>query len=475
MMKRFLIYLVLVFSVTHAEEIKRPSTVHKVYFKDTQNELNVYHLYGRNDGKTIFILGGIQGDEPGGFLSADLYPNIVLEQGNLIIIPRANFHSIIKNNRGIDGDLNRKFKTKESTDVEGQIVEIIKKYMELSDVFLNLHDGWGFYSDTYIGPGRNPNRFGQSIIADASKYFNGKDTLYLEMVARKVLEKINTKIKNEYHKLHFMNTKTFEQGTEYEEMRTSASYYALTEFGIYAFGIESSKNLETIEEKILYHNYAINEFMDYFGVVPEHPSIMTKLPSLRYLMVEINGKRQILGNNDTLYIEKNEPFQILEIIANVERGLSCDVVSWGTNHDINKSIILRKNDKVLIRKDSDVIGKIEVVVREPLEDLFAFLFEVNGKRKVVLANDSLQVNRGDKLEIFDILTRNGHSEYYKVNIKGFVPPDHGSNPGEDRGHIVDTQNFDWKSYSVNGEGKIYPVVIERDNREVARAFVKIND
>ncbi len=151
--------LISLFSLLFSDEIKRPSMEHFTYFKDTQNELNVYCVYGRNNGNTIFLLGGIQGDEPGGFLSADSYPSIVLEKGNLIVIPRANFHSIITNNRGNNGDMNRKFNKQEPKDVEGQIVAIIKKYMKQSDVFLNLHDGWGFYSDTYIGPGRNPKIF----------------------------------------------------------------------------------------------------------------------------------------------------------------------------------------------------------------------------------------------------------------------------------------------------------------------------
>ena len=41
------------------------------------------------------LIGGIQGNEPGGFLSADLYADMSLEKGNLIVVPRANFNSII--------------------------------------------------------------------------------------------------------------------------------------------------------------------------------------------------------------------------------------------------------------------------------------------------------------------------------------------------------------------------------------------
>jgi len=59
-----LIYLILsIFIIAvqvEAQGIQRPSRNHKVYFENTPNELNVYKLYGRKDGKTVFILGGIQ-------------------------------------------------------------------------------------------------------------------------------------------------------------------------------------------------------------------------------------------------------------------------------------------------------------------------------------------------------------------------------------------------------------------------------
>jgi len=81
---------------------QRPGRQHLVYFADTPNELNVYRVFGARDGKTLMLIGGIQGDEPGGFLSADLYADIALQQGNLIVVPRANFYSIMLNNRGPD-------------------------------------------------------------------------------------------------------------------------------------------------------------------------------------------------------------------------------------------------------------------------------------------------------------------------------------------------------------------------------------
>jgi len=475
MSKKLKYILLCLFIIMFGEEIKRPSMEHSVYFEDTQNQLNVYRLYGREDGNTIFVLGGIQGDEPGGFMSADLYPNIVLEKGNMIVIPRANFHSIITNNRGTNGDMNRKFRNEPLDDTEGKIVEIIKKYMEQSDVFLNLHDGWGFYSDTYVGPGRNPERFGQSIIADAAVYYNGKDTLYLENVARKVLAKTNEKIKNPKHHLHFMNTYTFEKNSNFKEMKTSATYYALKKYGIYAFGIESSKNLSSVEEKILYHNFAINGFMDYFDVIPEHPAVIAKKPVLKYLVITNGERRKICGNGETLHLEEGEVFEINEIIANCERGLSCDVVGWGTNHDINKKIKMISDGTILVRKDSEVIGRIDIKVADYSENLFAYVFKVNGQKKVVLENETLFLKRGDIFEIVDVLLSKGHSQDFEVNLKGFVPPDHGSNAGEDRGFKVNTRYLNWKKYSVHGKGEVFPIIVSLNNSEVSRMYISIKD
>ena len=68
---------------------------HTVYFQNTAYELNIYRIYGSEPGKTLMLIGGIQGNEPGGFLSADSYADMKLKKGNLIVVPRANFYSII--------------------------------------------------------------------------------------------------------------------------------------------------------------------------------------------------------------------------------------------------------------------------------------------------------------------------------------------------------------------------------------------
>ncbi|MBW1839651.1 MAG: hypothetical protein JRI49_06910, partial [Deltaproteobacteria bacterium] len=59
------------------------STQQLTYFQGTESELNVYKIHGVEKGKTMLIIGGIQGNEPGGYLAADLYVDMSLKKGNL--------------------------------------------------------------------------------------------------------------------------------------------------------------------------------------------------------------------------------------------------------------------------------------------------------------------------------------------------------------------------------------------------------
>lgn len=456
-----------------ANSQKRPYQECITYFKNTPNQLNVYRLYGRLDGNTVFILGGIQGDEPGGFLSADLYPNLVLDRGNLIVIPRANFHSIIKNNRGVNGDMNRRFDHDPPNDIDDQIVEIIQKLMAESDLFLNLHDGWGFYSSTYIDKNRNPRRFGQSIISDTDVYITDGDTLHLEQMARTVLERVNRRIENPDHHLHFMNTRTLDPDTKFPEMKKSATYFALTNFGIPAFGIESSKNLASLDLKIRYHNYVINEFLKLFGVEPEHPAIIYEPPKLIYLLISVNGNVPlVIDNKNTVKLITGDRVQVTHIESNYSRGLSCDILGVGDEQDFQKTFTISKPTRIIVRKDNRVVGEVILDVRPIDNQLFTYLIDVNGHKQALLDGQTLHVKRSDKIKIINVLHDQLDSDHYKVNLKGYVPPK-GYNPGEDRNYLIDVNTLHWKKYSLNGAGKIYPLVVVKNNQELSRIYISI--
>ncbi|MCF7741510.1 MAG: succinylglutamate desuccinylase/aspartoacylase family protein, partial [Candidatus Marinimicrobia bacterium] len=313
-MKNIFKILILVSILAGILPAKQPRRDHNVYYENTPNELNVYKLYGEEDGKTVLIIGGIQGDEPGGYLSADLYSDLMLKKGNLIVVPRTNFHSIIKKRRYINTDMNRRFNVSPDNIYEDKIVQIITDLMKESDLVLNLHDGWGFYSKKWEGPGRNPNRFGQSIIADAEIYVHQGDTINLGKLARKAVEKANNHITNSCHKLHFMNTKTLAKNSDFPEMKQSATFYAVSKQGIPSFGIEASKNIDNLEDKIRYHNYAINAFLEMMGVVPEFPSVIISPPKLNNMNISVNGQRPVFVENyDTLKVFPGDQIKITRV------------------------------------------------------------------------------------------------------------------------------------------------------------------
>lgn len=290
----------------------RPSlaeTSHQVFFKGTDSELDIYTIKGAKPGPTLLILGGIQGDEPGGYLAADLYADIALRQGNLIVVPRANFLSIVENNRGIQGDMNRKFASPpKDEDRDSPVVELVKGLMDKSDFFLNLHDGSGFYRPKYESPERNPMRFGQSIIADTDEHTlpNGK-VLHMATIVNKVIEKINPQISNPDHSFRFNNHMTLRPDTKHKEQRMSATYHALTKVGIPAFGIETSKNIADYRLRVRYQSMVINAFCEEIGIVPENPKIYLENPYLKFVVVSINGLTPIVVNgNDMLKVNAGD-------------------------------------------------------------------------------------------------------------------------------------------------------------------------
>ena len=162
---------------------------HQVFFQNTEYELNVYRIHGEQPGKTMLIIGGIQGDEPGGYLAADLYVEMSLRKGNLIVVPRANFCSILLNVRGVNGDMNRKFAQVSPDDRDRLIIQKLKELIAESDVLLNLHDGSGFYHPEWKSEKRNPQRYGQSIIADCDRFESQKyhTAINVEEIARRVI------------------------------------------------------------------------------------------------------------------------------------------------------------------------------------------------------------------------------------------------------------------------------------------------
>ena len=459
-----------------------------VYFPDTPFELNIYKIYGKEPGKTLMLIGGIQGNEPGGFLSADLYADMHLLKGNLIVVPRANFYSILLNQRGPHGDMNRKFANRpEKMSMDDRIVSILKELIAESDYLLNLHDGSAYYYPKYISRLRNPRAFGQSIIADCEVYkIPGRNkVLKLGDMARDVIREINLEITNDLHKFHFKNTRTNEPDSIHREQLKSATYYALTAHHIPAFGVETSKFLPSIDLKVRYHNLVINTFMRLFGIIPEQPGLFLDPPDLRYLVVSINSRPPIvIKNRETLNIMAGDTINIAHVEANYERGLSVDILGYGSLNDFRKDFSIYKDTSLIIRKDNNVfarmpisIGKDKTVSPSPIHPPSAeyFIIEVNKKKQLLKNGETLDVVRGDLIKIIDVLPESlARHQDVCVNFKGFVG-NWKNNTGEDRGYLIDTSRDLLARYSLYGKKRVYKIVVEQGKGILGKMLVKITE
>ncbi|MEA3280092.1 MAG: M14/M99 family metallopeptidase [Thermodesulfobacteriota bacterium] len=464
--------------------------VHTVFFEGTDHELDIYKIYGGTPGKTLLLIGGIQGDEPGGFLSADHYADISLAKGSLIVVPRANFKSIVLYRRKVNDDMNRKFAEDRKNNYETKIVEILKKLINESDCLLNLHDGSGFYSDRWEGPDRNPERYGQSIISDSEVYINSEtgETIDLGAMARWVADRINKNIKKPLHYFRFNNHKTSEKNSLHKEQRKSATYYALYTCGIPAFGIETSKSLP-LELKVRHHNLAINAFMEKFDIIPETPGLNLDKPVLDYLILSINDSLPIVvKNQETLHINSGDNIMISHIEANYERGLSADVIGYGSIRDVRKKIRITGPTRIVARKDYFPCGSVYVVPGESRRIMaegvsvskkptltpyvHSFKAKINGKKIIYKNNDHVKLIKGDTFELVDVIGGPGDPSDMIVNFKGFVG-NASNNTGEDRGYVINTAEDLWKNYSLDKKGLKYKVIVTYNKQKAGELFIDL--
>jgi len=466
--------------------------VHSVYFEDTDHELHVYRIHGEEPGKTLMLIGGIQGDEPGGFLSADHYADISLAKGNLIVVPRANFQSIVLKRRKINEDMNRKFTEEQKSNYETKIVAILKQLVAESDGLLNLHDGSGFYSDRWESQERNPLRYGQSIIADCETYRNPStdEVVQLGEMARSAIRQMNVLIKDPRHHFRFNNHNTVDASSLHKEQRKSATFYALYTHGIPAFGIETSKSLP-LEKKVLHHNFAINAFMARFDIIPQTPGINLDDPVLEYLIVSINSSLPIaVKSQQTLTVNSGDSLMISHIEANYDRGLSADIVGYGGINDLRRRITIDGPTRVVVRKDYYPCGSVYLALAEKREDwaagisvsdkpasakpFLSYRIKAENQERIYHNYDHVLFEKGDRFEILDVVTNMADPSDLVVNLKGYVGNKR-NNTGEDRGYVIDTGKDLWTRYSLNKEGKKFQIIVTLDDNIIGKLYIDLKD
>lgn len=351
-------------------------------------------------GPTMLVIGGIQGDEPGGFTAASmLVTNYEVKKGSVWVVPNLNFESIIKRSRGIHGDMNRKFNTLSKKDPEFDEVQKIKKIIlsEDVDVIVNLHDGSGFYKKKYINKLHNPKRWGQSIIIDQEKLDIGKFG-GLSDIASNVKKHINQHLKKKHKYFYVKNTKTKKGDLEMEK---SLTYFSIKNKKP-AFAVEASKSFLTYE-RTYYHLLAVEGFMKELGIKFKRDFKMTRKSVARQIGADL--KISLYDNKINFNIEKARRhlrFVPLKKHSSLEYEKNNPLIA-----------VVKKNKVLKVRYGNRYVTSLKPQYFEYDNSLEEINMVVDGHNKTI--------NVGDKVNVEDSFRVLAERDF-RVNIIGYAKP-----------------------------------------------------
>ena len=351
-----------------------------------------------DEGPVILVIGGIQGDEPGGFNAASLLTtHYQVQHGQLWVVPNLNFPSIIKRSRGIHGDMNRKFLQITPQDPEFDSVEKIKSIIkdQQVDIILNLHDGSGFYSPTYINKNRNSWRWGQSIIIDQAMISNSYYDDIGEL-AQLVVDDVNTVLPDKSHHLNVKNTRT-QQGNK--EMEKTLTYFAIRNNKA-AFGVEASKSFLT-HQRAYSHLRVVEAFMKRIGIEYTRDFVLN----------EAQVKSQIDNNIKLAFYDR----KIVLDMANARKRLGYVPLQKDAPIEFAASnpliAVLDEKGNYKVRYGNRSVSRIHAQFYEYDNSLQQVTVKIDGKQKQVSLGSIVPVSRHFTIEPV---------KGYRVNVIGFT-------------------------------------------------------
>lgn len=386
--------------------------------------------------RRYWSLGGIDGDEPGGFhAAATLINHYQIDRGHLWVVPNLNFSDIIKRQRG---RMNLKFDSISKTDPDYANVSAIQAIITRPqvDLVLNLHDGSGFYHPTRINSQRNPQRWGQSCVIDQSR-IKGARFGNLQQLASRAINQINTRATSKDFHFRLKNVET-RQAAKDIPARKSLSFFAVRNDKP-AIAIEASKK-QSVHLRAFYHLVAMESFMRQmqigfrrdFPLTPEGVGEVIRNDALISLadgriQLELNNMRPQLNNFPLP--ESNKP----------------DFVA------VNPLVTLRpEGERYRIHYGNNRLALLKPRFY-PLDDsISAITITIDGRSQRVPFGTIIPVGKSFKVD-----TETG----YRANVVGF------SRAGlSDDGRVEISRQQLKNQYSVDKTGRIYRVEIYRNDR-----------
>ena len=330
---------ILLSSTIMAPDLFGATRKNRYHFIMPPKPFEYYIKEGKQKGGKVLIIGGIHGNEEGGYKASDILIDTEVKKGILAILPRSNPESIFTDKRGYNGDMNRKFSYLSPKDQDFYKIKSIKNFISdfKPDVILSLHDGYGFYA-------KHHNQWGECIVID-EVYYKGIDLYNPAKFVSDNLKKLGFNIP-------INNTKTFHKQTHHLEQRKSLTYYSLEKHNIPAFCIEASKQT-SLRKKLQVHLNAIKYFLELYNVEisPSFDYILSNLnkyiiPKPTKIALHINNQKLVLSSPKILHIPKNTEIKF-EILNNRAGG----IIAQGVNVNY-KSFFYRNNLKFFVKNDA---------------------------------------------------------------------------------------------------------------------------
>ena len=119
--------------------------------KDTAWSADGVAIHSGKPGPRIMILGGVHGNEPGGWMAAESIADWQVERGSLLVFPRVNWRAAAVVERTLPGlgDLNRLYPGNVAglpmARMAASIIEAGREFQP--ELLFDLHESWVFYGE----------------------------------------------------------------------------------------------------------------------------------------------------------------------------------------------------------------------------------------------------------------------------------------------------------------------------------------
>lgn len=401
------------------------------------------HRLGEDETPGVLVVGGIQGDEPGGFSAATLLiTHYRMLKGTVWVVPNLNFPSIIQRSRGLHGDMNRKFAVLAEDDPEYATVRRIQELIRTPGLglVLNLHDGGGFYCPERKSKERNPSRWGQCLIIDMAEMSHPDGQL--ERRGNAALAAANTRLLKPEHQLHLKNTQTHLGNPEMEK---SLTWYAVRQ-GVPAFGLEASKNFP-VEVRAYYHLLMLEALLAQSGVTFERGFDL----SPRGVAAALRDNVRIAFSGDRVLLPLDNARPRLGGSIPLQKDAMADMRA-------SKPIlaVTRDRNEMAVHYGNRVLTRFKPDWREADTGLAGLTVVVDGQRRAVRFGEVVDVRQHFLVEPI---------KDYRINAIG---ADYGPDESGRRLSLRDFQN----RYSLDRDSRTYRVETYRGQRFAGMILVR---